>query len=143
MVKFNFFALSKPFERWKISSNQFKKLWSGSHAFSSYTKIINLDENKNHCPHHLSHALTAISFDKDRLKDRLIFVVDAVGDGETISIFKQSKNNISKIFVETFPNSIGLFYSAVTDYLGYVVNEGEFKVMGLAAYGKPIIKNIF
>ena len=138
-----FFALSKPFERWKISSNQFKKLWSGSHAFSSYTKkILNLDENKNlYCPHHLSHALTAISFDKKiDSKDRLIFVVDAVGDGETISIFKQSKNNISKIFVETFPNSIGLFYSAVTDYLGYVVNEGEFKVMGLAAYGKPIYK---
>ena len=37
-----------------------------------------------------------------------------------------------------YPNSLGLFYSAITDFLGFAVNEGEYKVMGLAAYGEPI-----
>ena len=138
------FSLKKPFERWKISSSQFKKLWSGSLSFSTYTKkILNLDENKNlYAPHHMSHALTAISFDKKiENKDRLIFVIDAVGDGETISIFKNSNKTFKKIFVEEYPNSLGLFYSAVTDYLGYSVNEGEYKVMGLASYGTPVYKD--
>ena len=139
-----YFSLKKPLLRWKISSNQFKKLWNGSLTFSTYTKnILNLDDKKNlYSPHHLSHALTSISFDKKKIDDdKLIFVVDAVGDGETISIFEHKKGDFNKIYVEIFPNSIGLFYSAVTDYLGYIVNEGEFKVMGLASYGKPVFKD--
>ena len=138
------FSLAKPFLRWKISSNQFKKLWTGSLSFSSYTKkLLKIDDKKHlYAAHHMSHALTAISFDKFKdNKDRLIFVIDAVGDGETISIFKNRNNKFFKIFVESFPNSIGLFYSAVTDYLGYSINEGEYKVMGLASYGNPIHKD--
>ena len=138
-----YFSLKKPFLRWKVSSNQFKKLWNGSLTFSNNTKnILNLDDKKNlYSPHHLSHALTSISFDKKEINsDKLIFVVDAVGDGETISIFEQREGNFNKIYVENFPNSIGLFYSAITDYLGYSVNEGEFKVMGLASYGEPVFK---
>ena len=46
-------------------------------------------------------------------------------------------NEINNIWSSPFPNSIGLFYSAITDYLGFSINEGEYKVMGLAAYGEP------
>ena len=49
------------------------------------------------------------------------------------------KNDLNRIYVDYFPHSLGLFYSSVTDFLGFNVNEGEF-VMGLSGYGKPIYK---
>ena len=50
----------------------------------------------------------------------------------------KSLQEIKNVWSSPFPNSIGLFYSAITDFLGFSVNEGEYKVMGLAAYGDPI-----
>ena len=44
---------------------------------------------------------------------------------------------ISEIWTSEYPNSLGLFYSAITDFLGFPINEGEFKVMGLSSLGKP------
>ena len=50
-------------------------------------------------------------------------------------------NDLTRIYVNLFPNYLGIFYSTVTDFLGFNVNEGEFKVMGIAGYGMPIHKN--
>ena len=44
----------------------------------------------------------------------------------------------TRVFSEKYPNSLGLFYSAITDFCGFLVNEGEYKLMALAAYGKPV-----
>ena len=51
-------------------------------------------------------------------------------------LFDEPKK-ISEIWTSEYPNSLGLFYSAITDFLGFPINEGEFKVMGLSSLGKP------
>ena len=67
--------------------------------------------------------------------------MDGVGEDETSClyeyIFNSNEIKITKKTISKFPHSIGLFYSAITSYLGFEVNDSEYKVMGLAAYGKP------
>ena len=89
-------------------------------------------------PHHLSHA--AFSYLTSPFKESAILSVDGVGEWDTVSIWKGEENNIEYLYGIQFPNSLGLLYSALTAYLGFKPNEGEYKVMGLAPYGNP---NIF
>lgn len=86
-------------------------------------------------PHHLSHA--AFSFYTSPFEEAAILSVDGVGEWDTVSIWKGSKEEIEYIYSIQFPNSLGLIYSAITAYLGFKPNEGEYKVMGLAPYGNP------
>tara|TARA_B100000575_G_C23095180_1_gene631633 strand:- start:315 stop:1610 length:1296 start_codon:yes stop_codon:yes gene_type:complete len=75
------------------------------------------------------------------LSDYVYITCDGVGEGETMSIFIIDDDyRIKKIWTNFYPNSIGLLYSAITDYLGFEINEGEFKVMSLSSFGKPIYK---
>jgi carbamoyltransferase len=89
--------------------------------------------------HHLSHAASA--FLCSPFEDAVIVTVDGVGEWATTSIYHgQSDETGSEIELLRelhFPHSIGLLYSAITAYLGFEVNEGEYKVMGLSAYGEP------
>ena len=96
-------------------------------------------------PHHLSHALSAIAFVNSKIQDKplLNFVFDGVGDGNTTSIFKFQNNAAELVFQQNYPHSLGLFYSSVTDYCGFLVNEGEYKLMALAAFGKPTYYEFF
>ena len=85
--------------------------------------------------HHLSHAASA--FYTSNFNEAVILTVDGVGEWATTSI-SIGKNNKIKLKKEiNFPHSIGLLYSAFTYYLGFKVNSGEYKVMGLAPYGNP------
>ena len=98
-------------------------------------------ENKIHfSDHHLSHAASA--FFPSRFKNAIILTVDAVGEWTTTSVYKGTNNKLEKIKEIYFPDSIGLLYSAFTYFLGFKVNSGEYKLMGLAPYGKPIYKDI-
>jgi len=83
--------------------------------------------------HHLSHAASA--FFPSRFKDSAILTIDGVGEWCTASIGKGSENTIKIIKELHFPHSVGLLYSAFTYYLGFKVNSGEYKLMGLAPYG--------
>ena len=68
--------------------------------------------------------------------------MDGVGEWATTTISEGYKNKL-KIYKEIhFPHSLGLLYSAFTYYLGFKVNSGEYKIMGLAPYGKPIFKDL-
>ena len=85
--------------------------------------------------HHISHAASAFypsPFDKS-----LIVTLDGVGEWATTTIGIGENNKIELLQEIHFPHSIGLLYSAVTYYLGFKVNSGEYKVMGLAPYGEP------
>ena len=85
--------------------------------------------------HHASHAASAFypsPFDKS-----LILTLDGVGEWATTTIGIGENNKIELLQEIHFPHSIGLLYSAVTYYLGFKVNSGEYKVMGLAPYGEP------
>ncbi len=85
--------------------------------------------------HHFSHAASA--FYPSPFKKAAILTIDAVGEWTTASFGKGFDNNIKIMSELNFPHSLGLLYSAFTYYLGFKVCSGEYKVMGLAPYGKP------
>jgi carbamoyltransferase len=85
--------------------------------------------------HHLSHAASA--FYPSPFDEALVLTMDGVGEWTTTSAAIGRRNRL-EIFKEIhFPHSLGLLYSAFTYYLGFKVNSGEYKVMGLAPYGDP------
>ncbi len=85
--------------------------------------------------HHLSHADSA--YYASPFDDAAILTLDGVGEWATASICKGEKNKITLLKELKFPHSLGLLYSAFTYYLGFKVNSGEYKLMGLAPYGNP------
>jgi carbamoyltransferase len=85
--------------------------------------------------HHRSHAASA--FFTSPFERAVVVTLDGVGEYETASVHLGEGNRLEKQRSIHFPHSLGLFYSVFTDYLGFEVNEGEYKVMGLASYGKP------
>ena len=91
--------------------------------------------------HHGSHA--ASCFYSSPYSEAAILTIDGVGEWTTLAL-AHGKNNKIKFLKEIhFPHSLGLLYSALTYYLGFKVNSGEYKVMGLAPYGKPKYTSIF
>jgi len=123
----------------ELTRNYFKNIWKSSIIFSydlsKYLKISN--EKILYCDHHLSHTLSGAYYNSKL--PAVSIVVDGFGDESSSTIHHlTSLQEIKHKWSSPFPNSVGLFYSAITDFLGFSVNEGEYKVMGLAAYGEPI-----
>lgn len=85
--------------------------------------------------HHMSHAASAFFF--SGFEEAAILTVDGVGEWPTTTYNAASGTIIERLEAVDFPHSLGFFYSAITGYLGFEVNEGEYKVMGLAPYGEP------
>ena len=85
--------------------------------------------------HHMSHAASA--FFVSPFRESAILTVDGVGEWATTSLGRGRDNNIQLLKQIDYPDSLGLFYSLFTYYLGFKPNSGEYKVMGLAPYGKP------
>jgi carbamoyltransferase len=86
--------------------------------------------------HHLSHAASA--FYPSGFKEAAILTVDGVGEWTTMSLAEgKADGTIRVLKTIDFPHSLGLLYSAFTAFLGFEVNEGEYKVMGMAPYGTP------
>jgi len=88
-----------------------------------------------YCEHHLSHAASVFyisPFDR-----AAILTVDGVGEWATTGLYVGTPAGIEQLKEIRYPHSLGLFYATMTAYLGFEVNEGEYKVMGLASYGRP------
>ena len=85
--------------------------------------------------HHLSHA--AYAFFTSPFNESAILTVDGVGEWSTASFGSAYDTTIKLTHDLRWPHSVGMFYSAFTYFLGFKVNEGEYKLMGLSAYGKP------
>ena len=90
--------------------------------------------------HHYSHAASA--FYPSPFKEAIVLTLDGVGEWATTTVAIGNENNLKMIKEIHFPHSLGLLYSAFTYYTGFKVNSGEYKVMGLAPYGKPKYKNL-
>ena len=90
--------------------------------------------------HHLSHAASA--FYASCFEKAIILTIDGVGEWSTTTLSMGDKNKIEILKEINFPNSLGLLYSSFTQYLGFKVNSAEYKVMGLAPYGKPVYKDL-
>lgn len=88
--------------------------------------------------HHISHAASA--FYPSPFKEAAILTIDGVGEWATATICKAKNTEITLVKEMRFPHSVGLLYSAFTYYLGFRVNSGEYKLMGLAPYGNPKAK---
>ncbi|HEV8581924.1 MAG TPA: carbamoyltransferase N-terminal domain-containing protein [Thermoanaerobaculia bacterium] len=85
--------------------------------------------------HHLSHAASAFFF--SGFPEAAVLTVDGVGEWTTTAYSRAAGNAIEPFEEVEFPHSLGLLYSTLTAYLGFEVNDGEYKVMGLAPYGEP------
>lgn len=106
----------------------------------SYLANMFLKDKKIHThSHHLSHA--AGSFQSSPFDDATVVVIDAIGEFETISIYDATYVNgvakYKKLWNKTYPDSIGLFYSAMTKRVGLKPLDEEYILMGMAAYGEP------
>ncbi len=86
--------------------------------------------------HHLSHAASA--FYPSPFEEAAVLSVDGVGEWTTVAMWHGRGNELKLLREIRFPDSLGLLYSAFTAFLGFEVNEGEYKVMGMAPYGKPV-----
>ena len=90
--------------------------------------------------HHESHAASA--FFPSPFDEAAILTIDGVGEWTTTSIGHGAGNRVHLLAELQFPHSLGLLYSAFTYYLGFRVNSGEYKVMGLAPYGRPRFRDL-
>ncbi len=90
--------------------------------------------------HHYSHAASA--FYPSPFKEAIVLTLDGVGEWATTTVAVGKENKLSMLKEIHFPHSLGLLYSAFTYYTGFKVNSGEYKVMGLAPYGKPKYKEL-
>lgn len=85
--------------------------------------------------HHLSHG--ASTYFTSKFNDSALLIIDGVGESATTSIFHAMGNKLVALEEIHFPHSLGLLYSSFTYFLGFSVNSGEYKLMGLAPYGNP------
>ena len=88
--------------------------------------------------HHAAHAASALF--RSSFESSAILTVDGYGEKDSTVIWDGSGNRLKRLWTREFPHSIGSFYAAITQFLGFRANSGEGKVMGLASYGAPIYK---
>ena len=111
-----------------------------------YDELRNIDQDFNNIKkikfseHHYSHAASA--FFPSPFEDAVVLTLDGVGEWATTTVSIGKGNNLEIIKEIHFPHSLGLLYSAFTYYSGFKVNSGEYKLMGLAPYGKPTYKDL-
>lgn len=97
-------------------------------------KISNTIFYSKHHVSHMMYSYLSSNFDKS-----VVVSIDGVGETETLSVGHGRFGRITNSLTFEYPHSMGLFYSAMTAFLGFKPNEGEYKVMGLASYGNPDI----
>jgi carbamoyltransferase len=107
----------------------------------NYTKLLRNGKYRTlHThDHHLTHA--AAGFQTSSFDDATVVVIDSIGEFETITIwdatYKNGKAQYKKLYSQTYPDSIGLFYSAMTKRVGLKPLDEEYILMGMSAYGEP------
>jgi carbamoyltransferase len=108
-----------------------RKAWTGHLA----AKDMGLDREVLLGDHHLSHAASA--FYPSPFEEAAILTVDGAGEWSTATVGVGRGRRVELLEEIRFPNSLGLLYSAFTGYCGFRVNSGEYKLMGLAPFGRP------
>lgn len=130
-VPFGFNFFKKAITSWTKT-----KLWIPSLVKSK----LNYDGKVLFSEHHEAHA--AATFFTSPFKESAILIIDGVGEKACTTIAVGKENKVTILKEQHYPHSIGLLYSAFTQYCGFKVNSGEYKLMGLASYGKPKYKQL-
>ena len=128
---FRSFAMAMPL--W-LKEKLFQKKLLGD-ELTKFTDRFAGEERLLFGEHHQSHAASA--YYPSPFQDAVVLTMDGVGEWATTSVGVGRDNTLELLREIHFPHSIGLLYSAFTYYTGFKVNSGEYKVMGLAPYGKP------
>ena len=114
----------------------FLSMWSQGGGAKPFERLFGkLKTQMRFVDHHLAHALSAYSF--SGFGDAAVVVMDGRGAWEATSIWHGRDGRLEHVLTIPFPDSLGYFYSEFTEYLGFQRNSDEWKVMGLAPYGKP------
>ncbi len=119
-----------------------EKLFQKNYLFNrlkAHDENYTSDQNIFFSDHHLSHAASA--FFPSPFNEAVILTADGVGEWATTTVAIGKNNNLEIKKEIHFPHSLGLLYSAFTYYTGFKVNSGEYKLMGLAPYGKPVYED--
>lgn len=115
-----------PHARFKLDSRRPERLIRFALGFEGRIEFVD---------HHLSHAASSFFF--SGFPDAALMTTDGVGEWATTSYGRAEGNTIDLFEEVHFPDSLGILYSSITSYLGFSVNDAEYKVMGLAPYGRP------
>ena len=102
---------------------------------SSYLRAYGITAPIRYTSHHHSHA--AAGYYTSPFSDATIVCLDSIGEFETFTVWEGRNDVLKKRFSQGYPNSIGLWYSAMTQRIGLKPNEDEYILMGMAAYGDP------
>jgi carbamoyltransferase len=122
----NFIALSELVRRaWYLAQPRYSQYFLKLPARTRWVYV----------PHHLAHAASA--FYASPFDRAAVLVVDGMGEWPTTSLYQGIDNRLQPLATINFPQSLGFYYSAFTEYFGFSPFEGEYKVMGMAAYGQP------
>ncbi len=121
-----------------LSAQLGDKLW----VLDQVAELVGVPRARVHATsHHLSHAASA--FLVSPYQDAAILTVDGVGEDVTTALYRGRGSQLELLSSLPYPHSLGLLYAAITAYLGFEVNEGEHKVMGLSALGVPRYRELF
>ena len=118
------------------SSRQFVSMWHQHGGAKRFTEQFgNVKAGMRFVDHHFAHAISAYAY--SGFADAAVVVMDGRGAWEATSIWHGKNGRLDPLLTIPFPDSVGYFYSEFTEYLGFQRNSDEWKVMGLAPYGKP------
>jgi carbamoyltransferase len=118
------------------STRYFASMWHQASGANRFTQRFSASKARfRHVDHHLAHAISAYSC--SGFDDAAVVVMDGRGAWEATSIWQGNNGHIEHVQTINWPNSLGLFYAEFTGFLGFTPNADEWKVMGLAPYGKP------
>jgi carbamoyltransferase len=118
------------------STRHFASMWHQNGGANPFTRQFGPTKARfRFVDHHLAHAISAYSY--SGFDDAAIVVMDGRGAWEATSIWQGHKGRIYPVLTIDWPDSLGLFYAVFTGFLGFTPNADEWKVMGLAPYGKP------
>jgi len=123
-----------------VNNTLYKKKLNPQRICYEIKEFLGYDGPIDFHTHHMSHIASAYMF--SGFSESAVMVNDAVGEWATTSYAYANGSSIEIKKQINFPDSLGLFYSAITGYLGFKVNSGEYKVMGLAPYGTPKYVNL-
>lgn len=122
-------------------SKSFRQLFAGQgltfkeNNVKTYLENYKITAPIKYTNHHRSHA--AAGYHTSQFDDACVIVIDAIGEFQTLSIWQADGLSLKSIYNITYPHSIGLWYSAMTQRVGLKPNEEEYILMGMAAYGDP------
>lgn len=118
------------------STRRFVSMWHQNGGANPFTSLFGPTKARyRFVDHHFAHAISAYSY--SGFDDAAIVVMDGRGAWEATSIWQGIKGRVYPVLTINWPDSLGLFYATFTAFLGFVPNADEWKVMGLAPYGRP------